>query len=186
MLCCALFVVLAQNLDTMLIKTPDLIEAMIELACSRRWLQCTIFVIDFSQKIVQGLWLTDNSLLQVSSDRKCVTTKCFGHMTWGSAVEWGAVGVIGMLRFLPGTSCRFDATSVDVCEKGEGSGYMMSVSVLNRAPFFLCLSHDPFRSIDRSRSCRTSGKKRRRSSRLPSLLARESHSTSSCRERSAM
>lgn len=52
----------------MLIKTPDLIEAMIELACSRRWLQSTIYVIDFSQKIVQGLWLDDSSLLQVSSD----------------------------------------------------------------------------------------------------------------------
>ena len=70
MLCyCVLFVALpSQNLDTMLIKTPDLIEAMIELACSRRWLQSTIYVIDFSQKIVQGLWLTDSSLQQVSSD----------------------------------------------------------------------------------------------------------------------
>eukprot|EP00903_Cladosiphon_okamuranus_P005360 g5354.t1 len=56
---------LKENLDTMLIKTPDLIEAMIELACSRRWLQSTIYVIDFSQKIVQGLWLNDSSLLQL-------------------------------------------------------------------------------------------------------------------------
>lgn len=54
-----------QNLDTMLIKTPDLIEAMIELACSRRWLQSTIFVIEFSQHVLQGLWLKDSSLLQV-------------------------------------------------------------------------------------------------------------------------
>lgn len=67
---CALFFVVAQNLDTMLIKTPDLIEAMIELACSRRWLQSTIYVIDFSQKVVQGLWLNHSSLLQVRSDSK--------------------------------------------------------------------------------------------------------------------
>ena len=71
MMSCLIFawVILFQNLDTMLIKTPDLIEAMIELACSRRWLQSTIFVIDFSQKIVQGLWLTDSSLLQVCSSK---------------------------------------------------------------------------------------------------------------------
>lgn len=49
----------------MLIKTPDLIEAMIELACSRRWLQTTIYVIDFSQHVLHGLWLKDSSLLQV-------------------------------------------------------------------------------------------------------------------------
>ena len=49
----------------MLIKTPDLIEAMIELACSRRWLQTTIYVIEFSQHVLQGLWLEDSSLMQV-------------------------------------------------------------------------------------------------------------------------
>lgn len=49
----------------MLIKTPDLIEAMIELACSRRWLQTTIYVIEFSQHVLQGLWLKDSSLRQV-------------------------------------------------------------------------------------------------------------------------
>ena len=54
-----------QNLDTMLIKTPDLIEAMIELACSRRWLQTTIYVIEFSQHVLQGLWLENSSLMQV-------------------------------------------------------------------------------------------------------------------------
>ncbi|CAM9819394.1 unnamed protein product [Ectocarpus sp. 6 AP-2014] len=56
---------LKKNLDTMLIKTPDLIEAMIELACSRRWLNTTIYVINFSQYIHQGLWLSDNTLLQL-------------------------------------------------------------------------------------------------------------------------
>ncbi|CAM9858842.1 unnamed protein product, partial [Hapterophycus canaliculatus] len=56
---------LKKNLNTMLIKTPDLIEAMIELACSRRWLQTTIFVIDFSQCVVQGLWLNDHDLRQL-------------------------------------------------------------------------------------------------------------------------
>ncbi|CAM9107702.1 unnamed protein product [Laminaria digitata] len=56
---------LCKNLDTMLIKTPDLIEAMIELACSRRWLQTTIYVIEFSQHVVQGLWLENSSLMQL-------------------------------------------------------------------------------------------------------------------------
>eukprot|EP00904_Undaria_pinnatifida_P013204 jgi/Undpi1/9013/HiC_scaffold_26.g11474.m1 len=56
---------LCKNLDTMLIKTPDLIEAMIELACSRRWLQTTIYVIEFSQHVLQGLWLEDSSLMQL-------------------------------------------------------------------------------------------------------------------------
>ncbi|CAM9348933.1 unnamed protein product [Ascophyllum nodosum] len=56
---------LQKNLDEMLIKTPDLIEAMIELACSRRWLHTTINVIEFSQHVVQGLWMKDNSLLQL-------------------------------------------------------------------------------------------------------------------------
>lgn len=62
-----------QNLDTMLIKTPDLIEAMIELACSRRWLQTTIYVIEFSQHVLQGLWLEDSSLMQV---RLSMFTRC--------------------------------------------------------------------------------------------------------------
>lgn len=56
---------LCKNLDTMLIKTPDLIEAMIELACSRRWLQTTIYVIEFSQHVLQGLWLANSSLMQL-------------------------------------------------------------------------------------------------------------------------
>lgn len=56
---------LTQNLATMLIKTPDLIEAMIELACSRRWLLTTINVIEFSQFVIQGQWVKDSSLRQV-------------------------------------------------------------------------------------------------------------------------
>ncbi len=64
----------SQNLDTMLIKTPDLIEAMIELACSRRWLQSTLYVIEFSQHIVQGLWLKDSSLRQVGPESRFIFT----------------------------------------------------------------------------------------------------------------
>lgn len=67
---------LLQNLDTMLIKTPDLIEAMIELACSRRWLQTTIYVIEFSQHVIQGLWLKDSSLLQVGLSFMLVRAPC--------------------------------------------------------------------------------------------------------------
>ncbi|CAM9614777.1 unnamed protein product, partial [Sphacelaria rigidula] len=55
----------SNNLDAMLIKTPDLIEAMIELACSRRWLHTTIYVIDFSQHVTHGLWLNSSSLRQL-------------------------------------------------------------------------------------------------------------------------
>lgn len=57
----------------MLIKTPDLIEAMIELACSRRWLQTTIHIIEFSQHVIQGLWIKDSSLLQVRTSTGCAS-----------------------------------------------------------------------------------------------------------------
>lgn len=69
----------------MLIKTPDLIEAMIELACSRRWLQTTIYVIDFSQHVLQGLWLKDSSLLQVrclAQDPIVHAAVAASHGTW--------------------------------------------------------------------------------------------------------
>ncbi|CAM9406611.1 unnamed protein product [Chrysoparadoxa australica] len=52
-------------LRMMLTKTTDLVEAMIDLTCSRRWLRTTQAVIEFSQYLVQGLWVKDNSLLQL-------------------------------------------------------------------------------------------------------------------------
>jgi translocation protein SEC63 len=42
-----------------------LIEAMVELTVSRRWLLTTLSVIDFSQHLVQGLWAGDNNLMQL-------------------------------------------------------------------------------------------------------------------------
>lgn len=55
---------LREDLKAMLAQAPDLIEAMIELSCSRRWLSTTLTVISFSQLVVQGLWTRDNPLLQ--------------------------------------------------------------------------------------------------------------------------
>ncbi|CAM9305978.1 unnamed protein product, partial [Phaeothamnion confervicola] len=52
------------DLHAMLERAPDLIEAMIELSCSRRWLQTTLTVITFSQCVAQALWHRDSPLLQ--------------------------------------------------------------------------------------------------------------------------
>jgi translocation protein SEC63 len=56
---------LKRDLDAMLVRTPELIEAMVELACSRRWLSTTVAVIDFSQHMVQGLWAKDSNFMQL-------------------------------------------------------------------------------------------------------------------------
>lgn len=64
--------------NQMLSRSPDLIEAMIELACSRRWLSTTDTIIDFSQRLVQALWLKDSDLMQLphlqESNIKALTT----------------------------------------------------------------------------------------------------------------
>jgi translocation protein SEC63 len=57
----------------LLMRSPDLVEAMIELACSRRWLGTTLRVIQFSQYLVQGRWVEENTLMQLP------------HMTEGMA-----------------------------------------------------------------------------------------------------
>jgi len=46
-------------------KSMHLIEAMIELSSTMRWLQTTKNIIEFSQFMTQGLWLKDSSLLQI-------------------------------------------------------------------------------------------------------------------------
>ena len=53
------------DLEKMLVLGPELIEGMIEIAYQRRWLQTTLACIRFSQCLVQGLWHSDHSLLQL-------------------------------------------------------------------------------------------------------------------------
>lgn len=82
-----------QNLEAMLTKTPDLIEAMIELACSRRWLQTTIYVIEFSQHVLHGLWAKDSSLLMV---HYCASAVFFRYAV---ATSYGTGRVVPSLGF---------------------------------------------------------------------------------------
>ncbi|CAM9743245.1 unnamed protein product [Discosporangium mesarthrocarpum] len=70
---------LRKNLHEMLVKAPDLVDAMIELSCSRHWLKTTTFVVEFSQYLTQGMWTKDNSLLQLphigEQEVKAITNK---------------------------------------------------------------------------------------------------------------
>jgi hypothetical protein len=54
-----------QHLDKILKIAPELIEGMIEIAHQKRFLQTTLSAIEFSQCLIQGLWQTDHSLLQL-------------------------------------------------------------------------------------------------------------------------
>ena len=57
-----------RNLNTILLKTPKLIETMVFMTTvpgRRFWLNQTIQVIKFSQFMTQGLWQKDSSLLQL-------------------------------------------------------------------------------------------------------------------------
>ncbi|KAG5175937.1 DnaJ-like/ Sec63 translocase subunit [Tribonema minus] len=56
---------LRRDLRAMLLRSPELIEAMVELTVSRRWLAATAAVLDFSQYVVQGLWTRDSDLMQL-------------------------------------------------------------------------------------------------------------------------
>lgn len=52
-------------MDEMLLKAPELIDGMIEIAYQRRWLQTTLATIRFQQCVVQALWTNDSPLLQL-------------------------------------------------------------------------------------------------------------------------
>lgn len=56
---------LQKDLEKMLNIAPDLLEGMIEVSFQRRWLQTTVSAIKLSQCIIQGLWHSDHSLLQL-------------------------------------------------------------------------------------------------------------------------
>jgi len=71
---------LCSDLHGILANAPALIDAMMELAQSQRWLQTSINIIDLSQYLTQALWIKDHSLAQLPhfSDREiqhCVKGK---------------------------------------------------------------------------------------------------------------
>merc|ERR1711871_698342 len=53
------------DLHKLLGNASTLIDAMVELAQSQRWLQTSINIIDFSQCLTQALWIKDHSLAQL-------------------------------------------------------------------------------------------------------------------------
>eukprot|EP01084_Bolivina_argentea_P258227 435261_1 len=58
----------------MLVMSPGLLEAVIELAWTRRWLTATLNAINFSQYLVQGLWVGDSPLMQLPNIGKAEVT----------------------------------------------------------------------------------------------------------------
>jgi len=56
---------LSIDLRKILINSPVLVDAMMELAQSQRWLQTSINIVDFSQCLSQALWIKDHSLAQL-------------------------------------------------------------------------------------------------------------------------
>jgi translocation protein SEC63 len=55
---------LKKDLDNILFITPELCDAMVEIAYQRRWLQTTLSAITFSQSMIQALW-DQSPLLQL-------------------------------------------------------------------------------------------------------------------------
>ena len=53
------------DLRRILANAPVLIDAMMELAQSQRWMQTSMNVVDFSQYLTQALWIKDHSLAQL-------------------------------------------------------------------------------------------------------------------------
>lgn len=53
------------DLRTILVNAPTLIDAMMELAQSQRWLQTSVNIVEFSQYLTQALWIKDHSLAQL-------------------------------------------------------------------------------------------------------------------------
>jgi len=56
---------LSADLRKILMNSPVLVDAMMELAQSQRWLQTSINIVDFSQCLSQALWIKDHSLAQL-------------------------------------------------------------------------------------------------------------------------
>jgi len=60
-----LSVELSPNLRKILMNSPALTDAMMELSQSQQWLQTSINIVEFSQFLIQALWLKDHSLAQL-------------------------------------------------------------------------------------------------------------------------
>jgi translocation protein SEC63 len=56
---------LRTDLRGILVNAPTLVDAMMELAQSQRWMQTSVNVVEFSQYLTQALWVRDHSLAQV-------------------------------------------------------------------------------------------------------------------------
>lgn len=56
---------LSIDLRKILMNSPALTDAMMELAQSQRWLQTSINIVEFTQFLIQALWLKDHSLAQL-------------------------------------------------------------------------------------------------------------------------
>eukprot|EP00744_Colponema_vietnamica_P008698 GILI01012399.1.p1 GENE.GILI01012399.1~~GILI01012399.1.p1 ORF type:complete len:646 (-),score=242.57 GILI01012399.1:204-2141(-) len=59
---------LQEDLDTFLRSVPKMLEATIELILikgQRRWLRSALNVVEFSQRVVQGLWIASSPFLQL-------------------------------------------------------------------------------------------------------------------------
>lgn len=71
------------HLDKILKIAPELIEGMIEIAHQKRFLLTTLSAIEFSQCVIQGLWHTDHSLLQLPH----FTEQEVKHITRGNKIQ---------------------------------------------------------------------------------------------------
>jgi translocation protein SEC63 len=56
---------LTSDLSFMLEKAPYLLEGLLNYSASRRWLQTTKNLIEFSQRLVQSVWVKESSLTQI-------------------------------------------------------------------------------------------------------------------------
>jgi len=56
---------LSLDLRQILTNAPTLIDAMMELSQSQRWLQTSVNIVEFSQYLIQALWVKDHSLAQL-------------------------------------------------------------------------------------------------------------------------
>ena len=68
-----------KDLNNMLRYTDDLIDAMIEIIVTKRWLQTMLNVLEYQQMLVQGIWVKDHALLQLPH----FTEKEVGHVLKG-------------------------------------------------------------------------------------------------------
>ncbi len=70
---------LRANLDFLLEKAVPIIQAMVEIALMREWLQTALSLIDFQRMLIQAIDVSDNPLLQIPHfDEDAVRHACSG------------------------------------------------------------------------------------------------------------